>query len=291
MAPLPAPWADLPPASQRAPRNSPAGSAPSRNDSTSTSPSGKPPESGRSAVPCAGPCKDGRCSPTSLLAGTGGVLNWVLRHLNVHERPDGLGQLFDRKGFRQEGVRSGFQRGPAVLRRGQPADDDHRGQRQGRLGSNLADDGQTVHLRHHDVEQDQIRLVAFSGEQTTGTVRGSAHTQALLRQYFGHHPAVGPLVVDHQDRLLMHRTPRWFGIITSAPSLGGSTATAHCSRLTTRADRDATGVLAASRRADRGMRRGSGTKGAAVGAARPVPGSAAPDQGTGVNWKGWSKGE
>ena len=58
-------------------------------------------------------------------------------------------------------VGAGFEPGDDVLRVGPRGDQDHRDERQARVGLQRLDRGDAVELRHHDVEQHEVgKLVA-----------------------------------------------------------------------------------------------------------------------------------
>ena len=70
-----------------------------------------------------------------------------------------------------------------------------------RIGLEPAADFIAVHLRHHDIKQDQVRLWLASGNlQSTRAMRGSTDAMASLDQQAEQGNVIGH-IIDQQQRL------------------------------------------------------------------------------------------
>ncbi|MNR07380.1 hypothetical protein D3C85_1234960 [compost metagenome] len=79
----------------------------------------------------------------------------------------------------------------------------HRDVRRGRIGLEQPADFVAIHLRHHDVEQDQVRLRAAGGDtQGLGAIAGDLDPVAAEQQ-LAHHLQVFRGVVHHQHQRLV----------------------------------------------------------------------------------------
>ena len=86
----------------------------------------------------------------------------------------------------------------------QCGDHDHR-QIAGVLGRlEPAQNLEPVHLRHDEVEQYEVKLVAAGERQRSRAVGGGDHLVTLAREPAREHVAIGGVVVDHQNAARWH---------------------------------------------------------------------------------------
>ena len=77
--------------------------------------------------------------------------------------------------------------------------DEHHRHAQRRVGAQRVHDFETVHARHHHVEQDQVGRGLRIQLQSLVAGRGGHHLVTLAGQQGGHHAQIRGLVVDDQD--------------------------------------------------------------------------------------------
>ena len=96
-------------------------------------------------------------------------------------------------------VGPGLEPGDDVFRVGHRRHQNDRDERRTLLFLERAADLDTVDLRHHDVEQDQIGLRLMGHRQSLFAVSGGDDLIAIGRQAGPHDPKVGGVVVSDQD--------------------------------------------------------------------------------------------
>ena len=78
--------------------------------------------------------------------------------------------------------------------------DDHHGDgRRSRIRAKLFQGGESVHDRHHQVEQDDVWCLSLRESETTGPVLRHEDLVISLFKHEAHHMGDAALVVDHED--------------------------------------------------------------------------------------------
>jgi len=72
-------------------------------------------------------------------------------------------------------------------------------------GPQLAAGGESIHLRHHDVHDDEVGRIASDGVQRIGAVVGVSELPLGAFHHVAHHPGNARFIVHEQN--LRHRRP------------------------------------------------------------------------------------
>ena len=131
--------------------------------------------------------------------GDGAHAQFVRHHLQPGQRAHARDQHDIGDGFCQEIVGAGFQPAVAVGRAVERGDHHDGNVMRGRIGLEAAADLETVDIRHHDVEQDDVAFGAGADRQRLGAVRGGHHVEIFGGQAGFEQLDVGRDVIDDEN--------------------------------------------------------------------------------------------
>ncbi len=139
------------------------------------------------------------CRHADLERGDGAHAQLVGHHLQPRQRADARDQddVGDRLG--EEIIGAGFEAANAIGRAVECGDDHDRNEMGGRVGLEPAADLETVHVWHHDVEQDDVAFRTRTDVERLGAVASRQHVEIFGRQAGFQQLDVRGNVIDDKD--------------------------------------------------------------------------------------------